>query len=63
MPIKYFDWKDKRSLVNFVGLEETVTEMGTGCLRTMKSYHICIKYLKGSFLLSIKKYDSVYKMV
>ena len=30
----------KRSLVNFVGLEKTVTEMVTGCLRAMKSCHI-----------------------
>ena len=29
--------------VNFVGLEKTVTEMATGCLRTMKSCYICIK--------------------
>ena len=40
-----------RSLVNFVGLEKTVTVMVTGCLRTMKSCHICIKWLK-VFLLS-----------
>ena len=32
-----------RSLVNFVGLEKTVTEMVTGCLRTMKSCHICTR--------------------
>ena len=32
-----------RSLVNFVGLEKTVTEMATECLRMMKSCHICIK--------------------
>ena len=33
----------KRSSVNFVGLEKTVTELVTGCLRPMKSWHICIK--------------------
>ena len=32
-----------RQLVNFVGLEKTVTEMAAGCLRMMKSCHICIK--------------------
>ena len=30
-------------LLNFVGLEKTVTEIVTGCLRMMKSCHICIK--------------------
>ena len=35
--------KMKRSLVNFVGLEKTVTEMVTGCLKIMKSCYICIK--------------------
>ena len=33
----------KRSIVNFVGLEKTVTEMVTGHLRTMKSCHFYIK--------------------
>ena len=32
--------KIKRSLVNLVGLEKTVTEMVTGCLRTMKTFHL-----------------------
>ena len=27
----------------FVGFEKAVTEMATGCLRTMKSCYICIK--------------------
>ena len=33
----------KMKLANFVGLEKTVTEIATGCLRTMKSCHICIR--------------------
>ena len=32
--------KIKRSLVNFVELDKTVTKMVTGCLRTMKSCHV-----------------------
>ena len=34
--------KIKGKLVNFVGLKKAVTEMATGCLRMIKSYHICI---------------------
>ena len=32
--------KIKRSLVNFVGLENTVTELATGCLRMVKGCYI-----------------------
>ena len=31
---------DLKCLFNFVGLEKTVTEMSTGCLRMMKSYNL-----------------------
>ena len=35
-------------------LEKTVTEMSTGCLKTMKSCHICKKYIMEVFKLVIK---------
>ena len=38
--------KIKRLLVNFVDLVKTVTKMVTGCLRTMKSCHIGIRWLR-----------------
>ena len=47
-------YTNRKRHVNFVRLEKTVTEMAIGCLRTMKSGHICIKQLKGS-LLFVKK--------
>ena len=37
-PIDY-----KKYLVNYVRLEKTGTEMATGCLRMMKSGHVCIR--------------------
>ena len=48
------------SLVKFLGLEKTVTEMVTGCLRTMKTCHICIRWLKSISCLVIQIWDSVY---
>ena len=44
--------KIKRSIVKFVRLKKTVTEMSTGCLRTMKSFHICIKLSRGEFCVA-----------
>ena len=38
-----------------VGLEKTLTQMVEGCLRTMKSCHICIRGLK-KFLVKYEKY-------
>ena len=38
--VQVSEWKIKRSLVNFVRLEKTVTEMVTGCLRRMKSCYM-----------------------
>ena len=40
--IHILNGKIKRSLVNFVGLVKTVTEMSAGCLWMMKSYHVCM---------------------
>ena len=40
--IRFPDVKIKIQLVNFVGLEKTVIELATGCLRTMKSYYVYI---------------------
>ena len=37
--------RKKIIIINFVGLEKTVTELVTGCLRTMKSCYICIRSL------------------
>ena len=47
------------SLVNYVGLGETVTEMVIGCLRTKKICHISIKITKSGVQLVIKIWDSV----
>ena len=41
-PTKVFNGKIKRSLVNFVGLLKTVTEMSAGCLGMMKSCYVCM---------------------
>ena len=46
-------------VVNFVGSKKAVTELSTGCLRTMKSCYICLKQLK-SFLVRKKIWHSVY---
>ena len=58
--VKFSEGKIKRSLVNCVRLVETMTKMVTGCLRTMKSCHFCIRWLKiiSSYLWKI--WDSVY---
>ena len=48
-----------RSLVNFVGLGNNVTELATGCLRAMKSCYICIRWLK-SIKLVIQIWDFVF---
>ena len=39
----YWSPDSHMKLANFVGLEKTITEIATGCLRTMKSCHICIR--------------------
>ena len=50
--------KNYRSLN--VRLEKTVTKMVTGCLGTMKSCHVCIRWLKSISSLLWKRWDSVY---
>ena len=56
----FFRREDKKIIVNFVRLVKTVTEMVEGCLRMMKSCHICIRWLKSISCQPWKIWDSVY---
>ena len=58
--VQFSEGKIKRSLVNFDGLEKTVTEMVTGCLRTMKVGMFALGDCKVILVSFEKIQDSVY---
>ena len=43
---KHFNFPIKKSLIQFCQIDKECDQMETGCLRMMKSCHICIWWLK-----------------